>query len=163
MKRILMTVLLVTLVAGAAFAGSNPFGVRGGLTFEPDQFYVGGQMFVTEFSEDFWLVPHVDAAFGDDMTFIYIWGSALYSLTTTDLGGFTPYVGGGAGLTYYKYDLPAGFSGLGIDDSGTEFGISGIAGLKKKLDAKKELFFEFELGLSDYTADIKLGAGLNFF
>jgi opacity protein-like surface antigen len=162
MKRSVIAILLVTFVAGAAFAG-NPIGVRGGLTFTPDQFFVGGQMFVTEFSSDFWFVPKVDAAFGDDFTFIYFWGTALYSLVGTDLGGFTPYVGGGAGLTYYKWNIPDGWTGLGVDDSGTEFGITGIAGLKKKLDAKKELFFEFELGLSDYTADIKLGAGLNFF
>ena len=163
MKRLLTTALLITLVAGAASAATNPFGVRGGLSFEPDQFFVGGQMYITEFSEDFWFVPKVDAGFGDDQTYIYIWPTALYTLTGTDMGGFTPYVGGGAGFTYYKFDIPAGFSGLGIDDSGTEFGISGVAGLKKKLDTKKELFFEFELGLSDYTADIKLGAGLNFF
>ena len=35
--------------------------------------------------------------------------------------------------------------------------------MKKQLDQKKELFFELEVGLSDYTADLKLMAGLNFF
>ena len=163
MKRIVLSVALISLlVAGAATAG-NPIGVRGGLSFEPDQFFVGGQMFVTEFSPDFWLVPKIDAAFGDDMTFIYIFATGLYSFTTSDMGGFTPYAGGGLGITYYKWDLPAGFSGLGIDDSGTEFGITGIAGLKKKMQSGKEMFFELEVGLSDYTADFKIGAGLNFF
>jgi hypothetical protein len=163
MKRIVLSVALISLLAAGAAMAGNPIGVRGGLTFEPDQFYVGGQMFVNELSPDLWLVPKVDAAFGDNMTFVYLFATALYSFSTTDMGGFVPYAGGGLGITYYKRDLPAGLTGLGIDDSGTEFGIIGVTGLKKKMESGKELFFELEIGLSDYTADFKIGAGLNFF
>ncbi|MBU0742312.1 hypothetical protein KKA85_14050 [bacterium] len=162
MKRIVLPVALIGLLAaGSAFAG-NPIGVRAGLSSSPDQFFVGGQMYLTELSPDLWLVPKVDAGFGDDFTFIYVFGTVLYSFSTTDMGGFTPYAGGGAGLTFWSWEVPAGWSGV-VDDSGSEFGITGIAGLKKRMESGKELGFELEIGLSDYTADFKAGAYLNFF
>jgi len=162
MKRIVLSVALISLFAGAAVAG-NPIGIRAGLSSSPDQFFVGGQMYMTELSPDLWFVPKVDAGFGDDFTFIYVFGTVLYSFSTSDMGGFTPYAGGGAGLTFWSWDAPAGFSAAGIDDSGSEFGITGIAGLKKTMESGKELGFELEVGVSDYTADFKAGAYINFF
>ena len=166
MKRIVLSIALISLFAGAAMAG-NPIGVRAGMSSKPDQFFVGGQMYITEMSPDFWFVPKVDAGFGDDFTFIYAFGTALYSFATTDLGGFTPYAGGGLGITFWSHnvDKPANWpAGLDWDGggSGSDFGITGIAGMKKMLQNGKELGFELELGLSDFTADFKLGAYLNF-
>ena len=163
MKRIVLSVALLALIATPALAAKNPIGVRGGLSSSPDQFFVGGQMYLNELSPDLWLVPKVDAGFGDDFTFIYVFGTVLYSFATTDLSGFTPYAGGGAGITFWSWDAPAGFSATGIDDSGSEFGITGIVGMKKKMESGKELGFELEIGLSDYTADFKAGAYINFF
>ena len=160
MKRIVLSVALISLFAGAAVAG-NPIGIRAGLSSSPDQFFVGGQMYMTELSPDLWFVPKVDAGFGDDFTFIYVFGTVLYSFSTSDMGGFTPYAGGGAGLTFWSWDVPSGFTA--IDDSGSEFGITGIAGLKKTMESGKELGFELEVGVSDYTADFKAGAYINFF
>ncbi len=165
MKRIILSIALISLVtAGVATAG-NPVGVRAGMSSSPDQFFVGGQMYLNELSPDLWLVPKVDAGFGDDFTFIYFFGTVLYSFATTDVSGFMPYAGGGAGFTYWKWnmDKPAGWpAGVAWDNSGTEFGMSGIAGLKKKLESGKELGFELEIGLSDHTADFKVGAYINF-
>lgn len=164
MKRTVLSVAMITLLAaGTAFAG-HPIGVRAGLSSSPDQFFVGGQMYLTELSPDLWLVPKVDAGFGDDFTFIYLFGTVLYNFATTDLSGFTPYAGGGAGITYWSwdYEYPAGYTGP-KDDSGSEFGITGIVGMKKMMESGKELGFELEIGLSDYTADFKAGAFINFF
>ncbi len=162
MKRLVLSVALLALIATPALAAKNPMGVRGGLSSSPDQFFVGGQMYMKELSPDLWLVPKVDAGFGDDLTFIYVFGTVLYSFATTDMSGFTHYAGGGLGITFWKMDLPAGLSGV-VDDSGSEFGITGIAGMKKKMESGKELGFELEIGLSDYTADFKAGAYINFF
>ncbi len=163
MKRIVLSIALISLLAAGAAMAGNPMGVRGGMSSTPDQFFVGGQMYVKELSPNLWLVPKVDAGFGDDMTYIYAFGTVLYNFVTTDLGGFTPYAGGGAGITFWSWDAPASFTAAGLDDSGSEFGLTGIAGLKKTLESGKELGFELELGLSDYTADFKVGAYINFF
>lgn len=154
----LLVTLLAMLIAGQALA-MQPIGARAGLSSSPDQIFVGGQMYLTELSPNLWLVPKVDAGFGDNFTFIYVFGTVLYSFVDTDMGGFTPYAGGGLGLTFWSWDTEIEW----LEASGSDFGITGIAGMKKMLASGNEFGFELELGLSDYTADFKAAAFMNFF
>lgn len=172
MMRKLLIAVLVVFAAGSSFAAANSYGVRGGFSFSPDQFVIGGQAEVNELSPNLWFVPKVEAGFGDDFTNIYLFGTVLYtfrnSRTSSSVGGnpYIPYVGGGLGFTIWKYDIPANYPANlrpYVDDSGSDFGLTAIGGIKKMLDARKELFFEIEIGLSDHTTDIKLMTGLNFF
>lgn len=162
MKRIAV-IALITLTAAAATAGTNPFGVRGGLGMSPDQFFVGGQMLARDVSPEVDIVPNVEFAFGDDMSIYSFNGAVHYSFLSSNMNGFTPYAGGELGFNILNYDLPAGAEALGLDDSESKMVINGVAGLKKKSDNGREMFFELKLGLSDWAHDFKLVAGLNFF
>ena len=102
MKRNLLIVALVLFAAGSSFAAVNSYGVRGGFSFSPDQFLIGGQVQAAELSPNLWLVPKVEAGFGDSFTYVYFFGTVLYTFQNSNMGKFTPYVGGGLGVTYWK-------------------------------------------------------------
>ncbi len=163
----LVIILMIVCIAAAASAGSKPFGVRGGMATSPDQVFVGGQMKIHEISPEMSIVPNVEYGFGDDWTIISLNAALHYAFPSSNMNGFRPYVGGEAGINIISFDMPEySFGGVtygGDSESESKFVINAVGGISKKMDAKKELFFEVKLGLSDYANDLKILAGLNFF
>lgn len=160
MKR-LSVLLLFLFAASAAFAGSSPFGVRGGLASSPDQLILGAHMQVYDLSPEAKIVPNVELGFGDDWTIYSLNAALLYTFLSSDMSGFKPYAGGELGLNRVSYDIELFGQTESFDE--TKLVINGVAGLKKMLNDRQELRLEFKLGLSDWAHDFKILAGLTFF
>lgn len=143
------------MAQGMAGIHWNGWGIRVGLSGDPDQIYGGVHFNLGEFAKDVRLRPSLELGLGDDMTVIQILAEVHYVFSK--LRNWTPYLGGGLGLTYVNLDDD--HTG---DDSDTGISFSPIAGIETRLSQGKKLFFELKLGLVDEDPDIKVGVGLSW-
>jgi hypothetical protein len=135
----------VTAFADSGF-GFHGWGIRGGLSVDPDQFFVGGHIDLGEFAENVQFIPNVTAGFGDHLTIISINPDVSYSFPVEDIGAL--YVGGLFAFQWIDYESH-------YLDTDTEVGLHAIAGLE--LDAAP-VFFELNVGIDD-TPDLKVAVG----
>lgn len=151
MKRIVLVTLAVVLMAGSAFG--QGFGVRAGVSIDPDQFHFGGHYDVGAIATNLRLVPNIEIGLGNDVTLICLNGDLLYDFPDTPWS-----VGGELGVNIAKYDFPAGYVG---DDSDTNIGLSAVGDYRLTLNSGKTLLLEAKLGISD-SPDFKFTVGWNF-
>jgi hypothetical protein len=166
---IIVGLLLVTMTADPSAAaeksgfGFKGWGVRGGVSSSPDQFFVGAQLDLGEFVPNLRFKPNVTAGFGDDMTLVSINPDISYAFPIENLGKI--YVGGILAFEWWKVDVPAEvkrleeLTGVSIDDSGTDVGVHVLGGLEFE---SMPLFVELNIGLSDEVPDLKAAVGYNF-
>jgi len=152
----LALVALVPAVAGAQTL--EGFGPRVGLSVDPDQIVLGGQLSIGGFDPDWSFDPSLELGFGDDVTVIAFNLDGYYHMRLTD-SDWRPYVGGGLGIANISFDLPAPLE----DDSDTEVGLNLALGAQVPHGDAQRWFGElrFWLGDSDLPA-IKVIAGVNF-
>lgn len=100
--------------------GFRGWGVRGGLSDNPDQVVVGVQADLGEFIPRLSFRPHLDLGLGDDTTVIALGVPVLYRLPIE--GSFTLY--GGGGLIVGLIDEDDEDGGLRRGDDGNEVDIS---------------------------------------
>ncbi|MGA1796763.1 MAG: hypothetical protein ACMUIL_12980 [bacterium] len=133
----------------------NGWGARVGLSDDPDQVYGGVHLNMGEFARDVRLRPSMELGLGDDVTVLQILAEVHYVFSR--VRPWTPYLGGGLGLTYVNFDddHPG-------DDSDTEVSLSPIFGIETGLNRGKRLFFELKFGLGDDDPDIKIGVGISW-
>lgn len=133
----------------------NGWGVRAGLSSDPDQVYGGVHFNLGEFAKDVRFRPTMEIGFGDDLTVLQMLAEVHYIFSNVRV--WKPYLGGGLGLTYVNYDKdhPG-------DDSETKVSLNPIGGIETILNQGAKLFFELKLGLTDEDPDIKFGVGLNW-
>lgn len=153
MKRLILLTLILSLSTGTAAA--TEYGLRAGLTFDPDQFHVGGHANLGPVIEQLRLVPNIEIGFGDDVTLIALNGDLLYDFPETPWS-----IGGELGINIANYDVP-NIPGVVIDDSSTDVGLSVLGNYRLTLNSGKILVLEAKLGLVD-SPDVKFTAGLNF-
>ncbi|MCP4145297.1 MAG: hypothetical protein GY752_08440 [bacterium] len=162
MRKHLLVATLILAIATTATAGPLEFGPRAGFSFNPDQFFVGGHANLPDMVPIVKLKPSVEVGFGDNLKLFAFNLEATYDLPDLVYEGFQGYVGGGPSINIWKWDfdgpLPAGH-----DDTETEFGLSALIGARRDVGLTQSMFFEFKLGLTDETPDMKLVAGLTFF
>lgn len=145
MKRFSIVVvgLLLTVTAAApAFAG---WGLHAGMSIDPDDFLIGVRFksHPLESSGAFFLVPSVEAGFGDVTMLAGNLDAHYYFQTSSDLA---PYAGAGITLNWFDFE----------GESETEFGGSVLGGIS----LTEKYFFEAKLGLGD-VPDAKLVVGWN--
>lgn len=99
--------------------GFRGWGLRGGLSDNPDQIVLGVQTDFGEFIPRLAFRPHLDLGFGDDTTVIALGVPALYRVPIE--GSFTLYGGGGLVVGLIDEDED---DNRGRDDDGTEVDIS---------------------------------------
>lgn len=160
MKRIFVCVAVVALFAASAAAADTAWGLRGGLTFDPDQVHLGAHLEAGELFTQGYFVPNVEIGFGDHITTIAFNPELVYRFLKRSKSNWGFYAGGGLGINYYKLDVPEGFRG---DDSDTELGLNILGGMSRKLSSGNEFFVELKLGVTDEMPDAKITAGLTFF
>lgn len=159
----LLALVLLACLGAPAYAqqaqgpriGWNGWGVRVGMSSEPDQVFGGVHFELGEFAKNVRFRPTVELGFGDDVTFLQAHAEVHYVFSKVQV--WKPYVGGGAGFNYYKIDddnLPPQ-----VDDSDTEVGLMGVGGVETKLKSGVGFFFEGKIGLTDDDPDFKVGAG----
>ncbi len=145
MKHIVLLTIILCLLAGSATAGQ--YGLRGGLTVDPDQFHIGGHLDLGLVADPMRVVPNVEVGFGNDLTvvafncdFIYDFPQNAWSL------------GGEVGLNMVDHkDF----------DSNTDVGLSILGNYRVGLNSGKILILEAKLGLID-SPDAKFTVGWNF-
>jgi hypothetical protein len=135
--------------AGLAYQG---WGLRGGLSFDPDQIVIGGHLDLGEFSPHWHFVPNIDLGIGDDVTLISISPDVTYDFPVKDVGSL--YTGGILAFEWWNWDD----HGRRQDDhSDSEIGLHGLIGLS----LETPVFFELNIGLVD-APDVKLIVGYTF-
>jgi opacity protein-like surface antigen len=137
---------------GIGFGG---WGIRAGLSSDPDQVYGGVHFNLGEFTENVRFRPSVEVGFGDDRTLVQMAAEVHYVFSK--FHSWKPYAGAGLGLTYVNYD-----NGHPGDDSDTGGSLNAIGGVETELKQGMKLFFEFKLGLAHEDPDIKFGVGLSW-
>lgn len=146
----LLTLLCLAAAASTARAETR-VGIRGGLSVDPDQVLVGLTIQPPPVAENLYVVPSVEAGFGDDLVSIALNGDLQYQFGRS--GGVRPYAGGGLALTYWNADN-------GGDD--TELGVNALGGLLFDRSSGAPIFLEMKLGLTDEVPDFKFVVGLMF-
>ncbi|MEO7134463.1 MAG: hypothetical protein ABI024_09590 [Vicinamibacterales bacterium] len=121
-------------------------GIRGGISVEPDQFYVGGHFETSPLIDRLYFRPNVEVGFGDDVTLIAANMEFVYKFSTRR--AWNIYAGGGPALNVYM------FNGDGGDASDTDAGFNILGGV----EASSGLFFEFKVGVID-SPHFKFGVG----
>jgi len=165
-KRFIYVTVVITMLIVAGFATKamaqetseirfDGWGIRAGLSSDPDQVYGGVHFNLGEFTKDVRFRPTVEVGFGDDRTVVQMVAEVHYVFSKFQ--AWKPYAGGGLGLTYVNYD--GGHPGNGSD---TEASLNAIGGIETDLKQGTKLFFEFKLGLAHDDPDIKFGVGLSW-
>ncbi len=150
-------IALLALFAAAGAQAAVPYGFRGGLTSQPDQFHVGAHTVVSEPFAGVDLQPGIDIGFGDNVTLVSLNGDLIYRFTELETADWGFYVGGSLGLYYLNWDSPGR-----SDGSESELGATGLGGIIHKMTSGNEVFLELRLNIVD-APDLKLTAGINFF
>lgn len=161
MRKQLLVATLILVIATTATAGPLAFGPRAGLSFNPDQFFVGGHANLPDMIPIVKMKPSVEVGFGNNLKLFAFNLEATYDLPELVVEGFQGYVGGGPSINIYKWDFDGPLADF--DDTTTEFGLSALIGARRDIGLTQSMFFEFKLGLTDETPDMKLVAGLTFF
>lgn len=136
--RAAMLGLFLALTASPALAG---VGLQAGLGLSPDDFIVGVHWKGSPMAERLYLVPSVEAGFGD-ATMIAGNGDLHYVFKSKSK--LAPYAGGGLTINWFDFD----------GGSETDVGGSILGGIE--LSAK--MYFEAKVGLGD-VPDWKLEVG----
>ena len=123
-----------------AFAG---LGFHAGGSIDPDDFLIGVRFRSRPLAEAIYVVPNVEAGFGD-VTMIAGNLDGYYAFKTSS--ELRPYIGGGITLNWFDFD----------GGSDTEFGGSILGGIY----IKPAVFFETKYGLGD-VPDWKFIVGWN--
>ena len=141
------------LLAGLSLFAVGParaqtFGVRGGISVEPDQFFAGGHFETAPLIDRLHFKPNIEVGFGDDVTHFGANFEFVYKLPL-DTAPWTLYAGGGPALNIYSFE--------GVEDSANEPGFNALFGAERE----SGLFFEVKLGAID-SPRVKFAVGWNF-
>ena len=142
-----LSFLLGLVLLSCAPAAAQDGGVRGGLSVDPDQFYIGGHFETSPLIDRLHFRPNLEVGFGDDLTLIAANMEFVYKFPLRS--GWSVYAGGGPALNVYMVD--------DADDSETEAGVNLLVGFEQA----RGLFFEFKIGAVD-SPDFKFGVGWTF-
>ena len=135
------------LMAVPTIAAAQAGGIRGGVSVDPDQFYIGGHYETGALVDRLHFKPNVEAGFGDDLTLIAINFEFVYKFPSR--GQWNLYAGGGPAINFYSFD--------DFDDTETEPGLNFLLGA----ESRRGLFFELKIGAID-SPDLKFGVGWTF-
>jgi hypothetical protein len=127
-KHSLLAVVMIVGCAAPTYAQSQ-FGVRAGVSGDPEQFFFGGHFETDPIVDRLTFRPNVEIGFGDDVTLVAFNIEFAYSVP---LRGhpWRVYFGGGPALNLYDGDAEGGFNILvGLQHRGglfTEFKVGTI-------------------------------------
>lgn len=155
MKKLGVVLCLLALLPASSFARGIDWGVRGGLTVDPDQVHVGGHADLGPVGNHVSLIPNLEVGFGNDLTVVALNCEAAYRFETK-WEAWSPYAGGGLGLFFINYDN----NGVGSDGD-TEVGLSILGGIERGMASGGRFFVESKIGLND-APDLKFTVGWTF-
>src|SRR5262245_5132165 len=136
------------LAQGTSQIGYRGWGVRAGVSSNPDQIYGGVHWDLGEFARNVRFRPNVEIGFGDSVTTVQ--GNAEVHYVFSKVQVWKPYVGGSVGVIWAD-----------PDDGGseTDLTVMGVGGVETKLKSATTFFVEGKVGLTNNEPDFKIGAG----
>ncbi len=151
--------LAAALLLLAPAAGAEPdWGLRGGLTIDPDQVHVGAHVNAGEIFNDGYFRPNVEIGFGDHGTLIALNPELVYRFDRPSRSRWGFYIGGGLGINIYDWDDgPRDYR----DDTDTELGLNLLGGMSRMRRSGGDVFLELKLGVAD-SPEAKFTVGLSF-
>ncbi len=138
-------VSLAALAAPPAAHAQARAGVRGGMSANPDQVYIGGHVETPPLVDHVRFRPNVELGFGDDVTTTALNLESVYAFSSRQ--PWHLYAGGGPALNFYRAH--------GSTDSTS--GLNLLVGAERR----DGLFFEAKFGAFD-SPDFKFGVGYTF-
>ena len=129
--------------------GYQSFGLRGGLTLDPDQVHFGAHANLGHFIKQLRFQPSFELGLGNDFTVGAFNIDALYFVEGTN---WRPYFGGGLGIV--MVDVSGGDSGFDSDA-----GLNLVGGIE--FGARFQYLLEARVGVGDLP-DFKITAGFGF-
>lgn len=145
-----------TTPSGTSGIGWEGWGVRVGLSADPDQAFGGVHFNLGHFARDVRFRPTIELGFGDDVTTLQALAEVHYVFSKVQV--WKPYVGGGIGLSYVNVDNDE----VDGDDSDTEVAFAAMGGVETKLRSGNTFGIEGKIGLGDNDADFKFGVNWSF-
>jgi len=137
----------VLLLAPGAAHAQGGFGLRTGVSVDPDQFFVGAHVDAGPLAGRLWFRPNLELGFGDNLTLLAVNAELAYWFRSQ--GAWRAYAGGGPALNVYDSEGGSG--------SHTEAGLNFMLGVAHR----GGFFVEAKLGVFD-SPDLKLGFGYSF-
>ncbi len=155
-----LAALALPIAAHAAehWSGGPMFGPRFGVSFDPEQLVIGGQVMTAELAPRVTFDPNLEIGLGDHQTVVALAVDGHYHLTLSD-SDWAPYLGFGVAVNFVSVDLPAPFR----DESDTAVGANIILGTTVPTRSSSIFFTELKLGVGDSDVpSLKVIAGWNF-
>jgi len=158
MKRLLVTALLAVALPWTAQAATSStlIGPRFGVSLDPDQLVLGGQLVTPPVAPHITFDPSLELGLGDDQTVVAINLDMFYHFELHDTQ-WSPYAGLGVGINWFSIDRPAPES----DQSNSEVGANVVLGVDVPTSHGSWFFSELRAGLGDIP-EMKIIAGWNF-
>jgi hypothetical protein len=147
--RLALGLVLLAALAAAAPASAQ-IGLRGGVSGEPSQFFVGVHYETDPFADRLRFRPNAEAGFGDNLTLValnfeFIWDFPIRRQP------WAVYVGAGPAVNIYRWDRG------NRSDSNTEPGLNFLFGLGHR----DGFFGELKIGAID-SPEVKFAVGYTF-
>lgn len=157
MQRLLLTsvfaLLALSFAAPASAQSQLTYGIRAGVSGDPDQFVFGGHFETQPLIDRLSFRPNVEIGVGDDITLVAVNIEFVYSVPLQNQP-WRVYFGAGPALNLYSFgDDRPGRSG----DSELEGGVNILVGMQHS----GGLFGEFKVGAID-SPDFKFVVGYAF-
>jgi len=150
--RVKFLLVVLTVMACATPAAAQGPGVRGGVSVDPDQVYVGGHYETSALVDRLHFKPNIELGLGDDLVTTALNMEFVYKFPRRSSWGL--YAGGGPAINFYAWDNDGRGRG---DGSETEGGFSFVFGAEHE----DGLSFEVKIGAID-SPDVKFGVGWTF-
>ncbi|MDO9172966.1 MAG: hypothetical protein Q7W29_14160 [bacterium] len=152
------TLLASLLLAATPALAQSDWGLRGGLTIDPDQVHVGAHVNAGEIFNDGYFLPNVEVGFGDHGTLIALNPELVYRFDRPSRSRWGFYIGGGLGINIYDWDDgPRDYR----DDTDTELGLNILGGMSRARRGGGDVFLELKLGVAD-SPEAKVTVGIGF-
>jgi hypothetical protein len=126
--------------------GFRGWGLRGGVTIDPDQVHVGVHINAGEFAPRVRFQPSFEVGFGNDVVAGAINIDALYTFRRPS---WRPYLGGGLGVGLFDSE--------GSDDFNVEAGLNLVGGFE--WGPRSRYLLELRVGIGDIP-NVKVTAGI---
>jgi hypothetical protein len=135
------------IAAAAAPASAQGYGVRSGVSINPDQAFVGGHYEFGPVADRLWLQPNADLGFGSDATLVAMNFDVVYRKSIGRRSTWTAFAGGGPAMNWYRL----------AGQSETQPGANVVGGVRHS----KGLSTEVRVGFLD-SPELRFGVGYTF-
>jgi len=144
--------------AGVGFRGWGP---RFGAAIDPDQFLVGAQFDLGEFTKNLRWQPSFELGFGDDK--LSLFGNFMVSYYFPVDAAVTPYAGAQVSLWLFDEDDPGNNNNDGFDDGfNAEVGLYAVGGIETKFKSGNRFLAELQVGGFGDLSDVRVLVGWTF-